>query len=416
MTPTCARSSTDNRAASAALRSLIARTVKPTGVAVYTVNVARTGGFTGAVELALTGQPAGVTYVFTPNPVEATTTLNVITSAFTPLGTFPLTITGRSRTTTVNLVVTTGLGLTTAQTSQTAAAGSTATYQLTLARPVGATFDPATLVASGLPAGVTPFFSPNPTVTSSTLTLSVPASIPPGTYQFAVSATGGGLNENLPLTLVVLGVGATTTTAVAGATTTTVAGALVLNALPATLTVPIGSPATYTIDLQQVPGPVTLGLGGLPSGATAVFGANPASGPTTLLVTTTAATPAGTYPLTITAVSGTVVRSTVGSLTVGGSPSFALAATPATLTIARGTAGTTNVLVTPAGGFTGAVAFSVTGGSATLTAAFTAVSSTTGTQLIVAPSAAATPGTTTLTITGSSGGLAATIQVTVLVT
>jgi hypothetical protein len=76
----------------------------------YTINIARTGGFTGAVTFSISGLPAGATGTFNPNPATATSsTLNVTTAATTPTGSYVLTITGTSgaltRTTTVTLVV-----------------------------------------------------------------------------------------------------------------------------------------------------------------------------------------------------------------------------------------------------------------------------------------------------------------------
>ena len=62
-----------------------------------TVNLTRTNGFTGAVNLAATGAPAGLTV--TPNPASVATgsttaTLNVAVAASTAAGTYPITITG----------------------------------------------------------------------------------------------------------------------------------------------------------------------------------------------------------------------------------------------------------------------------------------------------------------------------------
>jgi hypothetical protein len=76
----------------------------------YTVNIARTGGFAGAVSLSVSGLPAGAGGSFNPNPAGAdSSTLTVTTSTATPRGTFTLTVTGTSgslsRTTTATLAV-----------------------------------------------------------------------------------------------------------------------------------------------------------------------------------------------------------------------------------------------------------------------------------------------------------------------
>jgi uncharacterized membrane protein len=78
----------------------------------YSVNIARTGGFTGSVKVSVTGLPNGASLAFNPNPASGTSsTLSVTTdSATTPAGSYVLTITGTSgvltRTITVTLVVT----------------------------------------------------------------------------------------------------------------------------------------------------------------------------------------------------------------------------------------------------------------------------------------------------------------------
>jgi hypothetical protein len=77
-----------------------------------TVTVTRTGGFTGAVTLSATGQPAGVTVAFGTNPATGTTSAVTFTAAATgPTGPFPVTISGTAtgitgaRTTSINLTV-----------------------------------------------------------------------------------------------------------------------------------------------------------------------------------------------------------------------------------------------------------------------------------------------------------------------
>jgi hypothetical protein len=60
-----------------------------------TVNVTRTGGFTGAVGLAVTGAPAGMTASFNPASVTgASSTLTVSAGAAVAAGTYPLTVRG----------------------------------------------------------------------------------------------------------------------------------------------------------------------------------------------------------------------------------------------------------------------------------------------------------------------------------
>lgn len=80
----------------------------------YTATITAINGFTGNVNLSISGCPGHSTCSFSPNPVTqpypATSTLTVSTTKKTGLGTYPLTITGTSGTlhhsTTVNLTVT----------------------------------------------------------------------------------------------------------------------------------------------------------------------------------------------------------------------------------------------------------------------------------------------------------------------
>ncbi|HEY6069220.1 MAG TPA: S8 family peptidase [Gaiellaceae bacterium] len=76
----------------------------------YTVNITRTGGFTGAVTFSVSGLGIGQTSTFSPNPATgASSTLTVATTATAATGSRVLTITGTggslSRTTSVTLVV-----------------------------------------------------------------------------------------------------------------------------------------------------------------------------------------------------------------------------------------------------------------------------------------------------------------------
>jgi hypothetical protein len=68
--------------------------------------------------------------------------------------------------------------------------GGTANYTVTITR-TGGFNSPVTLSISGLPAGATGSFAPNPTTNSSSLTLSVNGSVNKGTYPFTVTGTGG---------------------------------------------------------------------------------------------------------------------------------------------------------------------------------------------------------------------------------
>ena len=87
-----------------------------------------------------------------------------------------------------------------------------------------------------------------------------------------------------------------------------------LTASPDSQTVSPGDKTHYDVKIFRSEGftkGVTLSVSGLPSGATASFRENPASGKSSRLrVNTDAAIPSGTYLLTIIGKSGTIIRTT----------------------------------------------------------------------------------------------------------
>ena len=89
-------------------------------------------------------------------------------------------------------------------------------------------------------------------------------------------------------------------------------------------------------------GTVGLGVSGLPTGATGVF--NPASigtsGSSTLTISTLSSIVAGSYPLTITATSGSLSHTTGVTLVVTAAQDFSISAAPSTRTVVAGS-GTT---------------------------------------------------------------------------
>jgi carbohydrate binding protein with CBM5/12 domain len=91
---------------------------------------------------------------------------------------------------------------------------------------------------------------------------------------------------------------------------------------PASQSVAVGSPATYTVSttvLNGFSGTVALSVSGLPAGATASFKQTSISsaGSSSLTISTTAATPAGSSTLTITGASGSLSHTAQVSLSVG---------------------------------------------------------------------------------------------------
>ena len=96
-------------------------------------------------------------------------------------------------------------------------------------------------------------------------------------------------------------------------------------------------------------------------------------------------------------------------------PSFGLATSGASVSVAQGGAASTQVTVAPSGGFAGSVVFAVSGLPGGVSASFSPASGATGTTLTLAASASAQTGTAALTITGTSGALGAKAALTLFV-
>src|SRR5207245_2491839 len=92
-----------------------------------------------------------------------------------------------------------------------------------------------------------------------------------------------------------------------------------------------GGAASYGVTINPTggfTGQVTLSVSGLPGGGSGSFSPNPATGSSSLSVTTGASTPAGSYTLTITGVSGALTQTTTVALVVSAPPDFTLSASP----------------------------------------------------------------------------------------
>jgi hypothetical protein len=188
-----------------------------------------------------------------------------------------------------------------------------------------------------------------------------------------------------------------------------------ITATPASQTVTAGAGTSYTTTVTAsngFTGVVSFSVSGLPTGAGASF--NPTSvtgsGSSTLSVSTSSTTPAGTYTLTVTGTSGTLSHSTTVKLVVnpvGGVPDFTISVSPTSLNVSRGKTGNYTVTIGAVNGFTGTVSLSVSGLPSRVTASFNPASVTgSGTStLTVSVNKRATTGTRTLTITGVSGSL-----------
>ena len=263
-----------------------------------------------------------------------------------------------------------------------------------------------TLVASGLPSGVTATFNPNTTTSTSTLTLKASATAATGTAMVSITGTSGSL---------------TASTTIALAVSESSVGSFTLTAAPKTLTVAAGGSTTSAITIKPgggFAGSATLNAIGLPSGVTASFSANPAASSSTLTLLAGATASAGTTTVTITGTSGSLTASTAIKLTVTKSSAgnFTLTVSPKAVTVAEGSNGTSTITIKPAKGFAGSVALSASGLPSGVKASFSPAKATSTSTLTLKASKSATVGKSTITITGTSGGLSHTATVKLTVT
>jgi PKD repeat protein len=186
------------------------RVVLPGQNASYTTTLTPASGFSGTVKFSVTGLPSGATASFNPASLtgSGSTTLNVATSAATPLGAYTLTIAGTSgplrRSVNVALVVNGDFTLSATPLVRTISRGASTTYTVTVTR--GAGFSGAVgLTVSGLPRRATAAFTPSSLTVSGTsvLTVSTQHNVPRGTTTLTITGTGGGRVHSAVVTLVI---------------------------------------------------------------------------------------------------------------------------------------------------------------------------------------------------------------------
>jgi uncharacterized membrane protein len=324
------------------------QTVIQGGSTSYTVSLARTGGFTGAVTLSASGLPSGATASFAPSAPsssQTTSTMTVNVGSSTSPGTYTVTVTGKngslSHSATVTLVIPKpDFAISSAPSSQSVVPGASTTYTISASRSGGFS-GTVSLSASGLPDHTSATFDPSSLTTgndSSTLTLNTSTTTTPGTYTVTVTGTNGSLTHTTSMTVVVL------------RPDFSIAGN------PLVQEIGQGSAAAYAVSVTRkngFTGAVSLDVAGLPAGATASWSPSstiPSSGTTsTLTVQTSASTPPGAYVLVVSATGslpgGTATRYAFVALQVDKSNSFEIAGNLGA-SLSPGTKGPLNLSIT----------------------------------------------------------------------
>jgi hypothetical protein len=266
-------------------------------------------------------------------------------------------------------------GLTLAGSTLTLEPGNSGTLGITVNASSGFS-GTVSFTASSLPSGATSSFNPSSSTTGTTLQVSVPAAIAPGTVPITVTGTSGSITRSIVFNLIVP---APQTITFNGISSQAAGSTLALTA-----TASSGLPVTYT---SSTPSVCTV------TGATA-----------TLLS-------AGNCTL-IAAQSGNATNNPATSVTQSFSvlvEGFTLGIAAPMLTVAPGTSGSDAITVTRTNGFSGAITYAVAGLPTGVTGSIV------GNSLNVVVSSGAAPGSTPLTITGTSGSVVATTSVTLVV-
>jgi hypothetical protein len=290
------------------------------------------------------------------------------------------------------------------------AAGASGSVTVTTAK--NSAFNAAvSLSVSGVPAGVTVKFSSAsiqaPGAGTSTLTATIPVTMPGGTYAVTVMATGGGAIKTALLALNVLpppsfslALSPTSITAVPGGYGTTTATTI------------------RTISFNSA---ISVKVTGMPAGVTASTGTinAPGSGISTLGITVGSSASAGTYPLTVTATGGGVTKTATLTLSI---PGTTLSTSSAALILKRGGTATAQLTSAMLGGFSSAVSFAAQGLPAGVTAAFAPASlpapGNGSTALKFSATSTATLGSATVAVAvkATAGSMVRTLNVSLSVT
>lgn len=366
-----------------------------------TVNIARTGGFRGAVQVTADGAPAGVTIAPITIPADASSgTLDI--TASTDAAQADATITVRAtaagiteRSTTFGLLVRVPPGFTLAADPPTLAIpqGGTATATLSIGRSGGFTGAVA-LSAAGVPAGVAVTFEPaSATAATATVRVATTSAAEPGSHPITIRGVTGSTPER------------TTTLTV----NVTPVPSFSIVASPTSLALPQGGSGTVSVTVTRrggFAGPVVLTPQNLPAGVAAAAVTVPAAASTaTLSFSASASAAPSSSAVTIRAAgSGAPDALATVALTIVQPGGFSLAVTPESVTLPRGGTATATAMIVR-NSFTEAVALSASGAPEGMTVAFIPASTTGGQATVtLAAGAALAGGSYPIVLRGTAAG------------
>ena len=253
--------------------------------------------------------------------------------------------------------------------------------------------------ATGLPSGVTASFSPASSATSSVLTLTASSTATAGTSTVTITGTSGSTTASTTISL---------TVSSGSCTPTTIVPYISVNG---------GSTWTQESTATVTSTSTAVDLGPQPSsgGSWSWTGPNGYTSTSRQINSIPLSTGVNNYVATYTN-TGSCKSTQAFAVTVTGSSSgFTLSPSASTVSVKQGTSGTDTITVADTGGFTGSVAFTVSGLPSGVTASFSPASSTNSSVLTLTASSTATTGAFTVTVTGTSGTTTATTSFTLSV-
>jgi hypothetical protein len=301
-----------------------------------TFSVAIGGTVPANIVVAVSGLPAGVvSSTSTPSAGVVRVVLSAPAGQAASTSTFTVTgsADGKVRSANGELTIVTDMAVALTPSSLTIAQGASAQSTISVSNTAAFT-SLVDLGITGLPTGVAPSVASQKLNNSSTtLTLTVPATTPTGSYPFTITATGGGVTRSSGGTLTVTGPGSVTATTLpgtpgtvttlAGSSTTlgpVVAGELTLSVTPVTTSISAnGGVARYNISVAGSALGTTgavISVAGLPTNASLSVTPNPSLGASTLTISSVLPATLGSFTITVTATAGSVTKSQTVTLTL----------------------------------------------------------------------------------------------------
>ena len=269
--------------------------------------VDRSSEFGGDVTFSATGIPPGVSANFSPNPTKRGTTLYATASGSVPDGRYTITVKAAAgednvKFTSVVLIVqnVADFALDVPPTVN-LAVGGTASALIGF-RAVGAVTPTISLGTSGLPAGVSANFVPNPTFGNSTVVFTATSNAVRGIYLIGIVGFAPGINHTY-----------TTTLNITGGTV----GGFGLSVSPSAFSTSRGSTASFSLLVTPSGGfasDIIWSVSGLPSGPTVVVSGTSPNYVVSIAVPES--TIPGTYVPLLTGTSGSLVSSVSITLTI----------------------------------------------------------------------------------------------------